>query len=125
MLECKVLFSISCISDLFVEIDTLWNVKQYQGTPRHSLACRNRYIVECKVLNERSREAVSYRRNRYIVECKDWSSKYYYKFRGVEIDTLWNVKRESKACFCLSIRRNRYIVECKVICLTPSYLSTV
>ena len=92
-MECKEPTHHHGLQTVLVEIDTLWNVKiPAKSSIKRIDLCRNRYIVECKVL--------------FSISC--------ISDLFVEIDTLWNVKqyqgtpRHSLAC------RNRYIVECKV-----------
>ena len=119
-----------------VEIDTFWNVKSTSSRSGFSLACRNRYILECKVIWSRSLWAkitveidtfwnvktyeilkelkYEIRRNRYILECKGQRVRKLLLQLQVEIDTFWNVKNDTHSLLHIFKHgRNRYILECK------------
>ena len=76
-----------------VEIDTLWNVKiPAKSSIKRIDLCRNRYIVECKVLF-----SISCISDLFVEIDTLWNVKCSMRGQGkrcliVEIDTLWNVK---------------------------------
>ncbi len=81
-----------------VEIDTLWNVKIEAKVVFVNGVGRNRYIVECKESIAPMLASARACRNRYIVECKVPCLLSSEQGSVVEIDTLWNVKKEQRNC---------------------------
>ena len=78
----------------------------------------NRNIVECKDRLTALQISDCFRINRNIVECKD---SYVLRLSYVEwvlIETLWNVKIDSRIGANALVSINRNIVECKVVIIS-------
>ena len=81
---------------VYVLIETLWNVKEAvhnNAWIRHGI---NRNIVECKDGSPASGKGTGQGINRNIVECKESKIKEIARNEYVLIETLWNVKTQSR-----------------------------
>ncbi len=77
---------------MMILIDTQWNVKPGETVMKGQGLNINRYIVECKALEQSYVSSISSNINRYIVECKDYDYQLKLEVEDILIDTQWNVK---------------------------------